>query len=153
MSRLYVFADDSMMGREAGTMGHMMGTQYIADEAERLGLVPAGGDGTYFQAVPFVARRFSGSTLLTVGNFSLGGGSDLVVPAFRGAGARPLDGVTAIFGGTQGDTANALTAEQAAGKLVVLLLPPNGSTRIGGALAGAAGVAFVVGPRLSPQQT
>ena len=30
MSRLYVFADDSMMGREAGTPGAMKGTAYIA---------------------------------------------------------------------------------------------------------------------------
>jgi hypothetical protein len=152
MSRLYVFADDSMMGREAGTVGHMMGTQYIADEAQRLGLVPAGDNGTYFQDVPFISRRFSGSTLLTLDNGALGGGSDLMVLPFRGAGARPLDGVSAIYGGTQGDTADALTPEQVAGKLVVLTLPPNGSTRIGPSLAGAAAVAFVVGPRLSPQQ-
>jgi hypothetical protein len=152
MSRLYVFADDSMMGREAGTVGHMMGTQYIADEAQRLGLVPAGDDGTFFQNVPFVARRFSGSTLLTLDNSALGGGSDIMVLPFRGAGARPLDGVTAIYGGTQGDTANALTPEQVAGKLVLVTLPPNGSTRIGARLADAAAVAFVVGPRLTPQQ-
>jgi hypothetical protein len=153
MSRLYVFADDSMMGREAGTIGHMMGTQYIADEAQRLGLVPAGDNGTFFQDVPFISRRFSsGSTLLTVENGALGGGSDIMALPFRGAAARPLDGVSAIYGGTQGDTANALTAEQVAGKLVVLTLPANGSTRIGPSLAGAAGVAFVVGPRLTPQQ-
>ena len=42
MSRLYLFADDSMMGREAGTPGAMKGTAYIAAEVRRLGLVPAG---------------------------------------------------------------------------------------------------------------
>ena len=29
MSRLYVFADDSMQGREAGTPGHVRATAYI----------------------------------------------------------------------------------------------------------------------------
>ena len=54
MSRLYVFADDSMMGREAGTVGHMMGTQYIADEAQRLGLVPAGDNVNFLDEVTFL---------------------------------------------------------------------------------------------------
>src|SRR3982751_791618 len=58
MTRLYVFADDSMMGREAGTPGHMKGTAYIAAELAKLGLVPAGDNGTYFQNVPFISRRF-----------------------------------------------------------------------------------------------
>src|SRR5689334_3623984 len=30
MSRLYVLADDSMMGREAGTRGNVKGTNYVA---------------------------------------------------------------------------------------------------------------------------
>jgi hypothetical protein len=151
MSRLYVFADDSMMGREAGTAGHMMATQYIANEAKRLGLVPAGDSGSYFQDVPFIARRFSAS-MITVDNGALGGGSDFVVPSFRGASARSIDGASAIFGGTQGDTAHVLTPEQVAGRIVVLVLPPGGSTRIGPALAGAAAVAFDVGPAISPPQ-
>src|SRR6476619_7749402 len=48
MTRLYKFADDSMMGRLAGTPWHDNGPAYIADEVKRLGLVPAGPDG-YFQ--------------------------------------------------------------------------------------------------------
>ena len=42
MTRLYIFADDSMQGREAGTPGNVKGTDYIAAEIRRLGLVPAG---------------------------------------------------------------------------------------------------------------
>src|SRR3954465_3112253 len=48
MTRLYKFADDSMMGRLAGTPWNDKGTDYIAAEVKRLGLVPAGDDG-YFQ--------------------------------------------------------------------------------------------------------
>ena len=32
MTRVYIFADDSMLGREAGTLGGVKGTQYIAGE-------------------------------------------------------------------------------------------------------------------------
>src|SRR4051812_802751 len=37
-TRLYQFADDSMMGRAAGTLGNQKGTDYIAAEVKRLGL-------------------------------------------------------------------------------------------------------------------
>src|SRR5439155_25523693 len=41
MTRLYILADDSLEGREAGTIGNVKGTEYIAREAKRMGLVPA----------------------------------------------------------------------------------------------------------------
>src|SRR6185437_8219900 len=59
MTRLYIFADDSMMGRETGTRGHLMSTAYIASELQRLGLQPAGDNGTFFQNVPMIRRAFS----------------------------------------------------------------------------------------------
>src|SRR5689334_10691759 len=34
MTRLYIFADDSMQGREAGTIGNVKGTDYIASEVK-----------------------------------------------------------------------------------------------------------------------
>src|SRR5690348_11983633 len=52
--RLYIFADDSMMGRAAGTPDNLRATAYIERELRRLGLVPAGEDGGYFQTVPLV---------------------------------------------------------------------------------------------------
>jgi hypothetical protein len=50
MTRLYKFADDSMMGRLAGTKWNDKGTDYIASEVKRLGLKPAGENGGYFQS-------------------------------------------------------------------------------------------------------
>ena len=44
--RLYQFADDSMMGRQVGRLGNYKGTSYIASEVKRLGLLPAGDNGT-----------------------------------------------------------------------------------------------------------
>src|SRR5947209_10569654 len=55
MTRLYIFADDSMMGREVGTEYNLKGTAYIEREVRRLGLVPAGDGGTYFQNIPLFA--------------------------------------------------------------------------------------------------
>src|SRR6266567_8338870 len=57
MTRLYIFADDSMLGREAGMPGNVKGTNYIAGEIKRLGLVPAGDSGTYFQTIPLKTRE------------------------------------------------------------------------------------------------
>jgi hypothetical protein len=60
-ARLYLYADDSMMGREAGTIGNYKATAYIAAEAARLGLEPAGDNGTYFQNIKSTSARFAGS--------------------------------------------------------------------------------------------
>src|SRR5213592_2366533 len=51
--RLYLIADDSMMGRETGSLGAYKASAYVAAEFRRLGLEPAGDSGTYFQTVPF----------------------------------------------------------------------------------------------------
>src|SRR5688572_214407 len=39
-TRLYQFADDSMLGRRAGELGNFKGTEYVAREFARLGLKP-----------------------------------------------------------------------------------------------------------------
>jgi hypothetical protein len=56
-TRLYIFADDSMSGRAAGTPDNLRGTAYIEREVRRLGLEPAGDNGTYFQNVPLAASE------------------------------------------------------------------------------------------------
>jgi hypothetical protein len=64
--RLYQFADDSMQGRQVGRYGNKKGTDYIAAEIKRLGLIPAGDNGTYFQVLPYHLRKFTSSSRLTV---------------------------------------------------------------------------------------
>jgi hypothetical protein len=133
MSRLYVLADDSMMGRDAGTRGNVMGTDYIAAEARRIGLRPAGDNGTFFQTIPLVRRSVDpASTLTPQGGNALRLGGDFVplpyvegffnVSTTLGAQAAPV-----VYGGRWGDAA-AITAEQARGKFVVFSPPmaPNG---------------------------
>ncbi|MEO7998881.1 MAG: hypothetical protein ABI852_15630, partial [Gemmatimonadaceae bacterium] len=56
MTRLYQFANDSMGGRRIGTPDHDRATAYIAAEAKRLGLKPAGDAGSFFQNLPLVMR-------------------------------------------------------------------------------------------------
>ena len=151
MSRLYVFADDSMQGREAGTIGGMKGTAYIANELKKLGLKPAGDSGTYFQSVPLIARKFSGNTSFSVNSTLMTAFADFVALPFRGAAPRLLNGVQAVYGGVYGDTLHVLTNAQAAGKLVVLTAP-NGLGRLAptSPLQQAAGIAIVGGESLSP---
>ena len=154
MTRLYVFADDSMMGREAGTIGHMKGTAYIESELRRLGLVPAGDNGTYFQNVPFISRRFDPNTTLTFDGGSIVGLTDFVAAPFRGASPRALDGAQVVYGGIVGDSTHAITAEQAAGKIVVLSSSGATPARFAATspLAQAAAVVVVAGPQLTPAQ-
>src|SRR5437879_13858125 len=48
--RLFLIADDSMMGRETGSLGAFKASAYVAAEFRRLGLEPAGDSGTYFRS-------------------------------------------------------------------------------------------------------
>ena len=52
MTRIYIMADDSMEGRKSFTPGNVKGTAYLAAELRKLGLEPAGVNGTYFQTLP-----------------------------------------------------------------------------------------------------
>jgi len=129
--RLYQFADDSMMGRQVGRLGNYKGTAMIAAEVKRLGLVPAGDNGTYFQVLPFHLKKFTDHSRLTVDGNPLAWERDWVaVPGTRAP--RSIEDAEAIFGGVEGDTTREITAEQAAGKLVVLLPAPPGAQPAGG---------------------
>src|SRR3954467_12853636 len=128
-TRLYQFADDSMLGRQGGRCGNLKGTAYIAAEVKRLGLIPAGDNGTYFQVLPFHTKRFTNHSRLTVDGNPLVWEKDFVaIPGTRAP--RPISAAPVIFGGVDGDTTRQISAAQAAGKFVVVLP---------GAPAGAAG--------------
>jgi len=108
-TRLYQFADDSMQGRQVGRVGNMKGTDYIAAEVKRLGLVPAGDNGTYFQVLPYHVRKFTDHSRLTVDGNPLAWNADWVaVPGPRAP--RPIANAEVIFGGTEGDTTSQISA-------------------------------------------
>ena len=117
MTRLYIFADDSMQGRRAGEVGNLKGTAYIESEVRRLGLRPAGDRGGYFQDVPLVRRAVSDRSSLIVDGRPLSLWTDFTPLPVRGT-ARSIDGVPVVFGGELDNPA--IAAGQAAGKLVLL---------------------------------
>jgi hypothetical protein len=132
MTRVYVLADDSMMGREAGTQGNVKGTDYIAREARRIGLEPAGENGTYFQTIPFVRKAVSPGAALSVDGAALRMGDDyLMLPTVPGVftfrESLQATGAQVVYGGQIG-TSNMIDPAQTAGKVVVFDAPagPNG---------------------------
>jgi len=124
MTRLYIFADDSMRGREAGTEGNVKGTDYIAHQIEAMGLEPAGEDGTYFQTIPLETRTLAESSSLSADGKALALGDD-----WAPLGQRPVEetSLQVVYGGMAGDTAHAISADAAAGKMVVYGVPQGAS--------------------------
>ena len=89
MSRLYLYSDDSMMGRLAGSEYNLKATAYIASEAKRFGLLPAGDSGGFFQNVPLVKRQLDPSAGLSVDGAALRPWDDFVPREFTVAEMRP----------------------------------------------------------------
>ncbi len=52
-AHLEFLASDELEGRDTGSQGHEIASKYIATEFKRLGLEPAGDEGTYFQRIKF----------------------------------------------------------------------------------------------------
>jgi hypothetical protein len=137
-TRVFIFADDSMQGRLVATPGNVKGVEYIANEVKRLGLVPMGENGTYFQTVNLVNRAFDDASRFSAGAASFTPWIDYILRD-QGAGARSLDGAQVIYGGTWGDSASLIDAAATAGKLVVLSVSARGATQgIPGSIARAA---------------
>ncbi|HEY9226071.1 MAG TPA: hypothetical protein VIP11_05455, partial [Gemmatimonadaceae bacterium] len=120
MSRLYVFADDSMMGRDdGGPLGATKATSYIERELRRLRLRPAGDNGSYFQDIGYRTVLADARSSITVDGQTLALNRDFA-PVPR-VGGRPVrDAGQIIFGGRL-DSTSQLTESQAAGKIVMVL--------------------------------
>ena len=127
MTRLYIFADDSMMGREAGTLGNYRGTTYIAAEVKRMGLLPAGENGSYFQTIPYRSRSLAPTSTISVPGASLRAGTDWALYG------KPLPSAPfpVAFGGVLGDNSPRIAADKAVGKIVVYRVLPAGAALIG----------------------
>ena len=117
MTRVYKFADDSMMGRLAGTPWNDKGTDYIAAEMKRLGLEPAGDDG-YFQH-PLIKKAFADTSWVGVGDKRFALWKDFA-PRPQGDTIAAFDDVPVVFGGVSNDTTTWLPSAEGAGKVVLL---------------------------------
>lgn len=132
---LRILAHDSMEGRQVGSPGAARAAAFIAAEMKRIGLKPAGDNGTYFQNVTGSTRyTWAPTSTFTVDGKPLRWNVDVTVTAGAAVAPKPLANVQAIFGGIENDTVMTITAEQAAGKLVVLLPAP---PRVAGAAPAA----------------
>lgn len=149
MTRLYVFADDSMMGRAAGTIGNVKGTTYIGREVERLGLTPAGDSGTFFQTIPLMTRTVDSSSVLTVAGVPLTYGAEWAV--YGGGGdSLWMPDLQVLYGGAAGDSMTIPPARMRGRLLVIDLSQGGGRGGMRGARAleaSGATVALVVPER------
>ena len=122
-SRLFLIAHDSMMGRLPGEAGNYKTADYVASEFKRLGLEPAGENGTYFQTVPFVLMAPEAGTYLETGATRFALGTDLV-PIGVATTVRSISNAPVIYGGPARDPSQWVSGDSAVGKVVVLDIRP-----------------------------
>ena len=118
---LFAVAADSMEGRGTGTPGDAKAADWVAAAFARYGLAPAGEGGTYFQTVPLRRLALDTTRPLVVGGVRLVPPRD-VLPMAAYMGWEANAAVT-LYGGLAGDSATWPSAEQAAGKLLVMRTP------------------------------
>ena len=151
--RLRIIADDSTMGRASGSEGDYKTADYIASEFKRLGLEPAGENGTYFQTVPFWVRAADPASQLDVGGSVLHVGRDFL-PGTLAAGYRTVGNVEIVYGGSLGDTSTIIGPDQAADRIVILT-PREASLRglriPGGRFSRAKAIGVVMLDNLAPE--
>jgi hypothetical protein len=125
-TRVGIFADDSMMGRAAGTPWTDKGTDYIARELRRLGLRPAGENGTFFQSA-MAHRTLQAGASVAVDGQTFTAWRDFLPRDQRDLGGEQRDlsaGAPVVYGGTWGDTATLIAPGAVAGKVVIITVRP-----------------------------
>jgi hypothetical protein len=85
-ARIAFLADDALRGRDTPSPGLEVAAAYLASEFRRIGLEPAGDDGSYLQRYPFVIRSLDVAGVSLVlqtpdGALPLGYASDFYVAA------------------------------------------------------------------------
>ncbi len=66
-AHLEFLADDALEGRAPGTRGGLLAAKYIRSQFQRLGLQPAGEDGSYYHRVPIVSLTPAPTLALRIG--------------------------------------------------------------------------------------
>ena len=99
--RLYLIADDSMMGSQPGDAGNYKTADYVS-KFKRLGLEQAGENGSYFQTVPFVLMAPDPATYLETGGTRFTLGSNVVVVG-QPTTVRAIDNLPVVYGGPATD--------------------------------------------------
>jgi hypothetical protein len=130
-TRVGLIADDSMRGRDTGTPGIEAAATYLASEMARLGLRPAGDNGSFFQAVPLERKTTRMRVTVEAPAESRSLEIDEIVPVSglaglpgtsRMSGSGPL-----VYGGHLLDStlgAQELQADQLRNAIVIIRLSP-----------------------------
>ncbi len=118
---LFAVADDSMGGRGTGSPGDAKAADWVAAAFARYGLAPAGEHGTYFQTIPFRRLALDTTSGLNVAGVRLTPPRDVLPMAMFMTWT--ATGAATVYGGVAGDSTTWPSAEQAAGKLVVMQTP------------------------------
>ncbi|HVG29347.1 MAG TPA: M28 family peptidase [Pyrinomonadaceae bacterium] len=88
---LSVVASDAMEGRDTPSKGLDAAAKYIADDLKKLGLKPAGDDGTYFQRIALKREKVDAArTTFTLDGQPYLFGDDFLVSGAPGAAEGPL---------------------------------------------------------------
>jgi hypothetical protein len=129
--RVYLLADDSLRGRDTGTPGIAAAARYLVAEATRLGLQPAGDDGTFYNRSPLQRRQFDLQASVTMRGETLRPGMEDLVAVAGMIGlpaARNQQGSGSIvYGGHLADPsvgARELRAADVADAVVIVRLSP-----------------------------
>lgn len=118
---VFAIAADSMGGRETGSPGDAATAQWVAAAFARAGLTPAGENGTWFQTIGLWRVALDTTGGLVAGGVRLAPPRD-VMPMFPSMSWDPK-GATALYGGVADDSTTWPSAEQAAGRLLVMRPP------------------------------
>ncbi|MFN8138311.1 MAG: M28 family peptidase [Fimbriimonadales bacterium] len=120
-------ASTEVAGRMTGSAGERLAGDYIAKKFKEYGLIPAGGNGTYFQDVPitFGSEAGPGSSL----KFTLSNGKTIeckgnvdFVPIVNTAEKTPIEAEVVFAGeGIVADQRNDYNGIDAKGKVVVVM--------------------------------
>lgn len=128
-TRLSAYAADSMRGRLTGTEDHRRATRYIAEELRRLGLQPAGENGSFLQRVPLQTIALDTATSsITVAGRVLRPYVDYL-PRNQGTRARAFDDVATIYVGVWGRP-GMLDGDAVRGKVVLVATPDDSASVI-----------------------
>lgn len=126
-ARLETYTADSMRGRLTGSPEHRRATDYIAAELAKMGLEPAGDNGTFLQRVPLITMAAdTAASVLSAAGQSLQPYVDYL-PRNQGPRGRAFDGVPVVFAGTWG-AADLLGGDAVAGKAVVVRVPDDNAS-------------------------
>ncbi|OQP59898.1 peptidase M28 [Niastella vici] len=117
---LFILAADHFRGREAGTLDELKASAWLAGEARKAGLEPAGDDGSYFQFFSLIRERVSAQSSIKIGDRSFNLWKDVVVyePSFATVDA-PIVFV---------ENPDTVAEETIKGKVVALQFTPQGLT-------------------------